>query len=196
MSKALAGLIAVGMITGIWMLWPTEDSVSPTTAVIEAVEVSTTSTVVRTTSTTAALAADAATTTSTLHGVQTVEEAEEILRELWFGWFEGIHNQDEDRIREVVATEELVDAAKAAAGASFVSAPKMEGVVLRSTEILRAEDDCLATWGTVDVSLFRGPQAFSENVVVMRLVDDHWRILSTWTYREDVWEPECDSSLP
>ncbi|MGA7282898.1 MAG: hypothetical protein WBZ40_14105, partial [Acidimicrobiia bacterium] len=53
-------------------------------------------------------------TSSDTHVVETVAEAESILRDIWFGWFEGIYNQDEERIKEVVGTQALLDAAREA----------------------------------------------------------------------------------
>jgi len=134
-------------------------------------------------------------TASESHVVETVEEAEEILRELWFGWFEGIYNQDEDRIREVVATEELLDAGVNAFGAAFTSEPFEGGVVLTGTEILRSDENCLATWGTVDITAFRGQDALSENVIVLRFAGDRWQMLSTWIHATDLWEADCESVL-
>ncbi|MGH8950519.1 MAG: hypothetical protein ACRDX9_03750, partial [Acidimicrobiia bacterium] len=96
--RLIAGLIVVGLAVGIWALWPRgESDPTPTTLPI-AVETTTTTQVTTTTSA-------ATTTTDGSHVVTTVEEAEAILRDLWFGWFEGIYNQDEDRIREVVGTQ-------------------------------------------------------------------------------------------
>ncbi|MEX2250445.1 MAG: hypothetical protein WD895_00070, partial [Acidimicrobiia bacterium] len=89
--RLIAGLVVVGLAIGVWALWPRgEPDPSPTTTV-NAVGSSTTSIRVasRTTGSTAAQT----------HVVTTVEEAEEILRALWFGWFEGIYNQDEERIK-------------------------------------------------------------------------------------------------
>ncbi|MEA1902087.1 MAG: hypothetical protein U9N56_01015, partial [Actinomycetota bacterium] len=102
MAKAVAGLIVVGMVVSIWMLWPRGDPVSPTTTALVAVG----STTITPTTPTSTTVVTSTSTTETTHVVETVEEAEAILRELWFGWFEGIYSQDEDRIREVVATEE------------------------------------------------------------------------------------------
>ncbi len=66
-----------------------------------------------------------------------VGEAEEILQTLWFGWFEGIYNQDEDRIREVVGTQAMLDAARSQFGVmEFEAAPTTEGVQFETSEIL------------------------------------------------------------
>ena len=114
----VAGLIVVGLAVGIWALWPRENSDPPPTTVPIAVE-TTTTTLVTTTS-----APPTTSTTEDTHIVATVGEAEEILRALWFGWFEGIYNQDEDRIREVVGTQAMLDAAREAVWRHGVRQPR------------------------------------------------------------------------
>ena len=108
--RLVVGLIVVGLAVGIWALWPRESADPSPTTVPTAVETTTTALVTTTT------AVPATSTTETTHVVATVEEAEEILTGLWFGWFEGIYNQDEDRIREVVGTQAMLDAARAQFG--------------------------------------------------------------------------------
>ena len=125
----------------------------------------------------------------------TVEEAEEILRELWFGWFEGIYNQDEDRIRQVVGSQPMLDAARAAFGAAFESAPTLAGTALRDTEVLKSTQTCLAISGTLDVTAFRGSQAATEIISVLRRLENRWVLASTWTHRNDLWEQDCDALL-
>ncbi len=96
--RLAAGLIVVGLAVGIWALWP-RDNADPTPTTQPTAAETTTTTVPPTTATTVL---STTVTTEASHVVTTVEEAEEILRTLWFGWFEGIYNQDEARIREVV----------------------------------------------------------------------------------------------
>ncbi|MGB7859198.1 MAG: hypothetical protein WBM90_01730, partial [Acidimicrobiia bacterium] len=151
---AIAGLIAVGLAIGIWLLWPTEEPTVGSATTVAAASSTSSSQTASTPGTTAS-----ATTTSTVvasHVVETVEEAEEILRALWFGWFEGIYNQDVDRIREVVVLEEQIASARAAFGASFTGPPSPEGVTLLDFEILRSDEECLATWARLDITSFRG----------------------------------------
>jgi hypothetical protein len=189
MRRVIAALIVAGLAVGVLVLWPrpvAEENVDP-----EALgSTTTTSPVVTTTTTTGTTS----TTGEESHVVETVEEAEEILRELWFGWFEGIYNQDEDRIRQVVATEQMLNAALAAFGASFTAPPSRSGIVLE-LELLRADSDCLVTWGTLDVTQFRGPEAHTESVQVVRAVNGSWRFATSWVHKDDLWEADCESEL-
>lgn len=184
----------VGLAVGIWALWPRDDSDPSPTTTPTAVE--TTATIPRTTTTTTVVTTSFVTTsTAATHVVATVEEAEEILRNLWFGWFEGIYNQDEARIREVVGTQAMLEAAREAFGASFTEAPTRDGVLLSQSELLRSDEDCLVAWSTIDVSSFRGESSDSQMVTVMRWVDDTWKLATTWALKEDLWDADCESQL-
>jgi hypothetical protein len=146
---------------------------------------------VRDTTTTTATPTIASTAPS--HVVATAEEAEEILRNLWFGWFEGIYNQDEARIREVVGTQAMLDAAVAQFGVmEFVASPTPEAIVLGGLEILRSDTVCLATWASVTASFRSGS---TEGVQVMRNTDGQWVVVGFWTHRNDLWEADCELPL-
>lgn len=190
--RLIAGLIVVGLGVGVWALWPRGDSDTTPTTVPTAVESTTASTNTVATSTSAV---NTTTTTDDSIVVTTVEEAEAILRELWFGWFEGIYNQDEDRIREVVGTQAMLDAARASFGAEFTRAPTEGDINFASTELLRTDQQCIAVWATIDVSAFRGEGSTSINLVVLRRDGARWKLATTWTNRNDRWEADCDSQL-
>ncbi|MET0565378.1 MAG: hypothetical protein ABW021_02925 [Acidimicrobiia bacterium] len=189
----VAGLILVGLAVGIWALWPRETSDPPPTTVPSAVEPTTTTLAPTATSTTTTLPTTS--TTADTHVVATVAEAEEILQTLWFGWFEGIYNQDEDRIREVVGTQAMLDAAREAFGAPFTADPSLEGVRVDQTDILKSDGACLVVWMGIDVSAFRGEGSQSQMVVVVRRADEMWKLASTWTHKDDLWDADCESEL-
>ncbi|MFZ0013772.1 MAG: hypothetical protein WAL25_06600, partial [Acidimicrobiia bacterium] len=93
------------------------------------------------TSTSTTTSPETTTTTAEVdsHVVTTVTEAEEILRELWFGWFEGIYDQDEDRIREVVILEQTVETARESFDTTFEARPEEGDVQFAGTEILQSD---------------------------------------------------------
>lgn len=127
--------------------------------------------------------------------VTTEEEAEEILRELWFGWFEGIYNQDEDRIKEVVASQALLEAGTAAFGAPFESKPSPAGIKFEALEILWSDAECLVIWQHIDVTAFRGQGSETDTLLVMRSIANKWLMTTTWVSRDDLWEADCDAQL-
>lgn len=188
LRRATAGLLVVGLGIGIWWLWPRGDEAGPPSTSAGAASITTTTQQSDETTTTVRT-----TTTNASHVVETVEEAEAILRELWFGWFEGIYLEDEDRIREVVATEEQVQEAARSFGVEFLRAPQPGDISFSSSEILRSDDQCLAIWTALSLSGFR--EGSSENVHVIRRVEDHWVRLASWQHRNDIWITDCESLL-
>lgn len=190
-KQAIAGLVVVGLAIGVWALWPRAGPAQSTTTTVLAG--GTTIAIPETTSTTMA-----SITTTTLatgnHVVETVEEAEEILRELWFGWFEGIYNQDEDRIREVVATEHQIALATRQFGEMPFAAPPGEGdLAYAETQILRSDEECLVVWTSTSISGFT--QASTQDVHVLRWVGDAWGLFSLWAFKGDLWDGDCDARL-
>jgi hypothetical protein len=196
LRRLIAGLVVAGLAIGVWLLWPEGDvAVSTATTAFAA---PTTVPATPTSSTPPAITSDLS-TTSTIedsHVVETVEEAEAILRELWFGWFEGIYNQDEDRIREVVATEEQLTEGTSLFGVlDFISPPTEEAIEIREVEILRSDRECLAVWVEADASGFRGEGSSGAAVYVLRRADDRWGFASSWRHRTDLWEADCEARL-
>jgi len=193
MRRVIAALVVVGLAVGVVLLWPGETTEeTPSTLAGPTTTASTSTTTPPSTSTTTTVS-ESTTTTTDSHVVETVEEAEAILRELWFGWFEGIYNEDEERIREVVVLEETVETAKESFGVEFARAPRPEDITFGSTEILRSDDTCLAVWTTLMTSGFR--EGSSDGVEILRWTSEGWKSISTWTNRNDLWEADCDSSL-
>jgi hypothetical protein len=128
------------------------------------------------------------------HVVTTVEEAEEILRELWFGWFEGIYNQDEERIKQVVGTQAALDDARDQFGVmTFARAPRVSDISPTNSEILRSDRDCLVVWTTLALSGFR--EGSSVGLHVLRQLDGRWVSVSIWEFKEDLWEQDCEGEL-
>ena len=191
-TKAIAGLIVVGLAIGVWLLWPRGESASPVSTTVLAVEPTTTR---GSDTATSATPTSTSVENSESHVVKTVEEAEEILRELWFGWFEGIYNQDEDRIREVVATEEFLNAGiEAFEALEFTSPPRLDSIQFLEADLLLATDQCIAIWSISDAGfLAAGPER--EGVDILRRIDDKWKLLSSWAEREDLWESDCEALL-
>lgn len=193
--RVIAGVVIVGLAIGIWLVWPQATSPGSGTTTVAAADGTTTSTTLP--EAPPAITPNLATTTTEgSHVVETTEEAEAILRELWFGWFEGIYNQDEERIREVVATEEQVQAAMDQFEVmEFSRSPEPDLIVLTGSEILRSTEACLAVWSSLDVSRFRPEAEGSQGVYVIRYSDNRSYLLSVWLNRGDLWTTDCDSSF-
>jgi hypothetical protein len=193
MRRVIAALVVVGLAIAVIVLWPRSDD---GTTSGEATTTTSTSTTVSDPTTTSSTTGVSTSTTSVLEDnvVETVEEAEAILRELWFGWFEGIYNEDEDRIREVVVLEETVETAKESFGLEFERAPEPGDITFAETEILRSDEQCVAIWSILTTSGFQ--TGTTDGVYVLRRTNDRWSRLSTWIQRDDLWESDCESTLP
>ncbi|MGC2240023.1 MAG: hypothetical protein WA726_04230, partial [Acidimicrobiia bacterium] len=178
--RLIAGLILVGLAVGIWALWPREGSDPTPTTLPEAASSTTTTSPMPTTTT---LSSTTTTSTSSdTHVVETVAEAESILRQLWFGWFEGIYNQDEERIKEVVGTEALLDSAREQFGVmDFKGMPDPEAIGFEGTEVLRNDSACLSIWSTLSLTGFRS--GATTDVSVVRWAGNRWVLVSTWKYK-------------
>ena len=189
--RLVAGLIVVGLAVGIWALWPREDPDTTPTTLPVAVESTTTATTPVTTTT---VAGTTTTSGGGSHLVTTVEEAEAILRELWFGWFEGIYNQDEERIKGVVGTQAMLDSARQAFGEmEFATMPTAADLAYSDSELLRADDTCLVVWTGTTITGFS--EATTADVHVMRFSDNRWVLVSLWQERNDLWDTDCESQL-
>lgn len=190
MRRVIAALVVVGLAIGVFLLWPRTEPDDPPNTVASP---STTTTSTSIAETTTSVAGTTSTTDDGSHVVETVEEAEAILRELWFGWFEGIYNQDEDRIREVVGNPEVLQNAVDAFGTmEFDGPPTSDAISIDAIELLRSDAGCLAVWAEVSAG-FR-PGSIS-GVHVFRSVDQAWFLINTWPLRGDMWESDCDTEL-
>lgn len=196
MRRTISVLVVVGLAVAVALLLVNRDGDAPSDTVAEGTTTTTsavTSTLPSATTTTVAVTTSSPTE---MQVVETVEDAEAILRELWFGWFEGIYNEDEDRIREVVVLEETVDTARESFGVMQFSAPPTQsGIELADTELFRSDSDCIAVWTNMDVGTFRSEAAGTSGVNILRKVEGNWRLLSVWPNRGDLWESDCESVL-
>jgi hypothetical protein len=187
-GRWITGLIVVALAVGVWVLWPRDDTNSTTTTT--SVQADPTTSAESTTTTTAT------TTTGPVGSsdvIETVEEAEAVLQELWFGWFEGIYNQDEDRIKEVVASQSQLDAAIAAFGVmEFAEPPTLAGLKFAETEILFNDERCTAIWATLDVTFRSGS---TSGVHLMRRYEGSWRLVNLWQLKDDLWQQDCEAQL-
>ena len=115
-----------------------------------------------------------------------------LLEELYFGWFEAIYHNDEDRVREVIATAVYLDAFhEAAESMELPRAPTRSDVRITDLEILRDDQSCLVIFSTLDLTDWRGPEATVEGVNVLLRHDGKFKLGTAWTNRSDLWHTDC-----
>ena len=188
MRRMIVVLIAVALAVGVFVFWPRTDVDDPPVTAAAG----TTTTTTQPLDTTTSVPSASTTLDDGSHVVETEEEAEEILRELWFGWFEGIYNQDEDRIREVVGNPNQVEAAVEQFGQmEFKDAPTPEAIVISDIEILRSDESCMAVWANVGANELIGES--NDGVHVFLWESGHWLFISQWALRDDLWNDDCES---
>jgi len=131
------------------------------------------------------------TTTTTL---DRTEEVRLILEDLYFRWFDAIYRKDPDALWEVVATQEgHADGVRAMETMKFFASPRSSDVKVSGVELLRDSRNCLVAYSTVDITAFRGEGAVRTGVDVLWPADiAEWRFASAWTYKDDLWESDCD----
>jgi hypothetical protein len=196
--KARAGLglgVIAALAIAIWAAVsrgngdPPPTTASTTTVATTATTTSTT--IASTTSTTAATTTTPAETT--VDPEARVEEVRQILQDLYYGWFLAIYNQDEETVRQVIATQRyLDDFRRAIAEVDYPRAPTQEDVVVTDLEILRDSNECLVTYSTIDVSRWLGDGASVTSVNVLLPVHGEWRFGTAWMYRDDLWQQDCE----
>lgn len=183
-GRLVAGLVVIVLAFGVWIVWPRGGL--ETSSTTSAGNTSTTITPTTTPPTTT-------TTEPVAEVIETAEQAEDLLRKFWFGWFEGIYNQDEDRIKEVVAGQRLFENAVNQFGSMEFNGPPIASALgFGGTEILRADADCTAIWSITSVPFRDGDTA---GAVVFREVEGTWRVASIWANKNDLWEQDCDAQL-
>ncbi|HEU4320496.1 MAG TPA: hypothetical protein VFS66_10495 [Acidimicrobiia bacterium] len=195
MRRVIVALIAVALAVAVFVLWPRSDGENPSDPQAGP---TTTTTTLSATTTTAAVSTTTSWPTSTVTDVQvveTVEEAEAILRDLWFGWFEGIYNQDEARIREVVASQQFLDSARSAFGdLQFIAEPTANSIQFDEIEILESSETCLAVWNVSSVEFLESDSSRS-GVEILREDEGMWKFVAAWRFKNDLWEADCDAQL-
>jgi hypothetical protein len=191
MRRMIVVLIAVALAVGVFVFWPRTDVDDPP---VTAAAGTTTTTTTEPLDTTTSTPSASTTLDDGSHVVKTEEEAEEILRELWFGWFEGIYNQDEDRIREVVATQHQLNLAREQFGTmAFEAPPQPSDIAYADTQILLATEQCTAISTNAIFTGFR--TGSTSDVHILRWDNGRWKFFSLWAFEEDLWEPDCEASL-
>ena len=152
----------------------------------------TTTTTATTTTATTSTTTTLPDTTTTVDPQARLREVEAILTDLYYRWFDAIYRNDEEAVREAVATiNNLEDFRRAMSTMEFLKEPTAEGVVVTQVEILLDEPTCLVVFSTLDVQAFRGEGAITSGVDVLLPVKGSWKLGTTWERKTDLWQQDC-----
>lgn len=187
--------VIVALAVGIWAAVSAggEPDVAATpTTTTGAVTTTTAATTSTTTTTTVATTTTAVATSTTVGAEARLLEVEAILEDLYFRWFDAIYRDDETAVRQVIATEENLEAFRnATTDLDLPSPPTPELIDIVSIEILRDDPTCLVTFSEFDLTTWRGEGAVSTGVNVLLKHEGRWKLASAWTHRNDLWQDDC-----
>lgn len=185
----------MALVVAVWAaLASGDDEPSPSTTASTTTSAPPTSTTVTSTSTTSVptTSTTAPSTSTTTNEEARVEEVRLILEDLYFRWFEAIYNNDEEAVRQVIATERGLANFQRAVDESDLPDPPDEGDInIQSLEILQDDSDCLVTYSHLDLTRWRGAGAQSEVVDVLWPSGHGWRFATSWQSKEDLWQDDC-----
>jgi len=187
-------LVAGGIVAGLASVLVYFLFVDSNPVVVAATTPTTASTTTTSTPSTSASAVTTTEATTTTSAEDRVEEVRAIVQELYFKWFDAIYRKDAEALWEVVATKATHEIGVSAfSKATFQAPPTREQTKVVSIEILLDRQDCLVVWSAIDVSEFRGPDAYSEIVdVLWPDPDDRWKFATSWENKVDLWVDDCD----
>lgn len=199
--RALSLGVIVALAIAIWVAVQSGDDPAPTSTTASTVApttqppATTATTTASTTSTTAPSTTATTAPPTTVDDEARVEEVRLLLEELYFGWFEAIYHNDEDRVSAVVATNDRLEAFRVAAQShTYERAPKHEEIQVRDIEILRDAPDCLVVYSILDLTSWLGEGAVSTGVDVLWPYKGSWRRAGLWSSKDDLWQTDCDAS--
>lgn len=157
----------------------------PPEQVVVAMPVTTTTTMVVTTTTVQA------TTTTTV--VDREAEIEEILRDFYFGWFDGIYREDVDTLDRIAGSEDVFEQGVAAFGKpKFTTAPTRDAVGVEVKNVLLDRPDCLVVSADIDFRSFIDIDRVMPAVDVFFRVGDGWGRAISYEYEKEMWLVACD----
>jgi len=157
----------------------------PEQAVVAMAPTTATTTVPSTTTTT-----PPATTTTV---VDRESEIAEMLRDFYFGWFDGIYRQDTDTLDRIAGSDAVFERGVAAFGeVAFTAAPRREAVGVDVKTVLLDRPDCLVVSADIDFRSFVATDEVMPAVDVFFRVGDGWGRAVSYLYEQELWLVACD----
>ena len=122
------------------------------------------------------------------------EEVRLILEDLWFRWFDAIYREDEEAVRDVVATSRGLDDFQGARNSlELPREPRPEDIEVSVVEVLLDRSNCLVAYSSLDLSSWLGEGSTRTGVDVLYPHEDGWRFATHWVNDTDLWENDCDA---
>lgn len=190
-------IVALGV--AVWAALSAGNDDVPTTSTVSSSSTTTastpTTTPLPTTTTSGSTTAPPTTSapTTTIDPEARIEEVRLILEDLYYRWFDAIYRNDEEAVRDVVATSNnIADFREAVTTLNLERPPERGEIRVTDVEVLRDDSRCLVAFSTLDVSAWRGAGATTEGVDVLLPVSGDWRLATTWESESDLWQTDCE----
>ncbi|MEX1044398.1 MAG: hypothetical protein WD020_07135 [Acidimicrobiia bacterium] len=133
------------------------------------------------------------TTTTTSVVVDRETEIEEILRDFYFGWFDGIYREDVATLDRVAGSKEVFESGVAAFGKpKFTTEPTRDAVGVKVKNVLLDRPDCLVVSADIDFQSFIDIDRVMPAVDVFFRVGDGWGRAISYQYEKEMWQFACD----
>lgn len=122
-----------------------------------------------------------------------VSQVEDIMRDLYFGWFDGLYRKDMDTIDAVAGTEAVLGwAERAFDTVRFRQPPTRDAIGIEVKRILLDRPDCLVVSADVDYRAIVDTDTISTTVDVYFRVGDGWGFATKYKYERELWLVDCD----
>jgi hypothetical protein len=146
-----------------------------------------------TTTTASAPTATTAPPTTTTTVLDRRAEIAEIVRDFYFGWFDGIYREDVDTLDRVAGTNSVYEQGVAAFGkVAFTAAPTRDAVGVDVKTVLLDRPDCLVVSADIDFRSFVATDEVMPAVDVFFRVGEGWGRAVSYRYEQELWMVACD----
>ena len=178
---AIVIVVALAAFT-LLALRPPEQAVEalPRAEVVERISTTTTTTAAVTTITTAA-------------PVDRPAEVEEILRDFYYGWFDGLYRHDIDTIDRIAGSQAVLEQGIRGFGRlEFTAVPSRDAIGVDVKNVLLDRADCLVVSADIDFRSFVATEEVMAAVDVFFRVGDGWGRAISYKYEQELWLVACD----
>lgn len=135
----------------------------------------------------------AATTTTTTAPVDRNAEIEEILRDFYYGWFDGLYRHDVDTIDRIAGSDAVLEQGIRGFGRlEFTEVPTRDAVGVDVKNVLLDRADCLVVSADIDFRSFVATDEVMAAVDVYFRVGDGWGRAISYKYEQELWLVACD----
>ncbi|HVR32059.1 MAG TPA: hypothetical protein VMS74_05045 [Acidimicrobiia bacterium] len=134
-----------------------------------------------------------ATTTTTAAPGDRDAEIEEILRDFYYGWFDGLYRHDVDTIDRIAGSQAVLEQGIGGFDRlEFTAVPTRDAIGVDVKNVLLDRADCLVVSADIDFRSFVATDEVMAAVDVFFRVGDGWGRAISYEYEQELWLVACD----